>query len=63
VKPDDLIGFGLELLNEQHIAEICDKMLTNKDRMELLFQRFSKERHGATREEFLGELLKGRLDQ
>ena len=61
VKADDLIGFGLEILTDQHLAEICDKMLSNKDRMELLFQRFSKERRGATREEFLGALLDGKL--
>lgn len=33
----------------------------NKDRMELMFQSFLKERRGATREEFFGALLEGKL--
>ena len=63
VKADDLICFSLNLLTEQHLAEICDKMLSNRDRMEILFQQFLKGRRGATREDFLGELIKGRLSQ
>ena len=61
VKADDLICFSLNLLTEQHLAEICDKMLSNRDRIELLFHQFLKGRRGATREDFLGELIKGRL--
>ncbi len=61
IKADYLIWCGLNLISDTHIAEICDKALTNKDRMELLFQKFSKERRGATREEFLGMLLEGKL--
>ncbi len=63
VKADDLICFSLELLTEQHLTEICDKLLSNKDRLELLFQQFLKGRRGATREEFLGALLEGKLPQ
>ncbi len=36
VKADDLICFSLQLLTEQHLAEICDKMLSNRARMEML---------------------------
>ena len=61
VKADDLICFGLNLLSDDHIAEICNRTLSNRDRMELLFQRFSKERRGATREDFLGMLLDGNV--
>lgn len=61
VKIDDLIYFSIELLNDVHLELICDKALTNKDRMELLFQKFSKERRGATREEFFGMLLEGKV--
>ena len=61
IKADDFIWCGLALIKDAHIAEICDKALSNKDRLELLFQKFSKERRGATREEFLGFLLEGKL--
>ncbi len=61
IKPDDLVWCGLALINDAHIAEIRDKVLSNKDRMELMFQSFVKERRGATRDEFLGALLAGKL--
>jgi len=61
VKPDDLIGFGLSLITDAHLATICDGTLSNKDRMELLYRRMSKERRGLTKEEFFGLLLGGNL--
>lgn len=60
VKPDDLIWFGLGLITDEHIASICSSMLSNKDRLELLFLKLSRERRGLTREEFLGMLLEGK---
>jgi hypothetical protein len=59
VKADDLICFALELITDQVLSEICVNTLSNKDRMELLFKAFSKDRPGATREDFLGRLLEG----
>jgi len=61
IKADDLIWCGLSLINDAHIVEIRDNALSNKDRIELLFQSFVKERRGATREEFFGALLAGNL--
>lgn len=61
IKADDIIWCGLALINDAHIIEIRDRALSNKDRIELLFQSFLKERRGATREEFLGALLAGEL--
>jgi len=61
IKADDLIWCGLSLIDDQHIAEICAKALSNKDRMELLFRKLSKERRGITRDEFVGMLLEGKL--
>lgn len=61
VKADDLIALSLGLITDAHIAEICDRTRSNKDRMELLYQKLSKERRGLTREEFFGMLLDGTL--
>lgn len=61
VKADDLIALSLGLITDEHIAEICDRTRSNKDRMELLFRKLSKERRGMSREEFLGMLLDGAL--
>ena len=60
IKADDVIWFSLNLLSDDHIREICDKSLSNKDRMELLFRKLSKEKRGVTRDEFLGMLLDGK---
>ncbi len=61
IKTDDLISFSLDLITENHLAEICSKALSNKDRMELLFRKIAKERRGITKDEFLGLLLSGKL--
>lgn len=63
IKADDLIWCGLSLVTGDHIAEICANSLSNKDRLEILFQKFQKAKKGATREEFLGALLEGKLTQ
>ena len=61
VKTDDLICFSLGLLNETHLEQICDKALTNKDRLELLFRKVAKEKRGITRDEFFGLLIDGKV--
>ena len=61
VKADDLMLFALELITEQHLAEICNKTLSNKDRMELLYRKIAKEKRGITRDEFFGMLLDGKV--
>ena len=61
VKTDDLICFSLGLLNEAHLDQICDKALTNKDRLELLFKKVAKEKRGITRDEFFGMLIDGKV--
>ncbi|MGE0175003.1 MAG: hypothetical protein AB7T49_19575 [Oligoflexales bacterium] len=60
VKPDDLICFGLGLITDDHISNICSSTLSNKDRLELLYLKLSKEKRGITRDEFLGLLLDGK---
>jgi len=61
VKTDDLIFFSLELVTDEHLSRICDKTLTNKDRLEILFRKASKDRKGLTRDEFFGLLLDGKV--
>ncbi len=61
VKTDDLICFSLGLLTDEHLEQICNKTLTNRDRLELLFRRVAKERKGLTREEFFGLLIDGKV--
>ena len=61
VKPDDVMAFALGLVTDEHLTVICNQTLSNKDRMEVLFRRMTKERRGLTREEFFGLLLDGKL--
>ena len=63
VQAADLIRFTLELLKKQHFAKIRDNLMSHWEPMELAIQQSLKDRLGATREVFLGELLKGRLNQ
>lgn len=62
IKADDLIEFSLGLLMDTHLDQICAKTLSNKDRLELLYRKLSKEKRGMSREEFFGLLLDGRLN-
>ena len=62
VKADDLISYSLDLLTDQHLASICDETLTNKDRLELLFSKLSKDQRGLTRDDFFGMLLAGKVN-
>ena len=61
VKVDDLVMFALGLINDQHLAHICSKTLSNKDRMELLYRKLAKEKRGITRDDFVGMLLDGKV--
>ncbi len=61
IKPDDIIGFGLSLVTDEHLEQICSRSLTNKDRLEILFRKISKEKRGISRDEFLGMLLDGKV--
>lgn len=60
VKVDDLITFALGLITDEHLAEICSRTLSNKDRLEILYRKLSKEKRGMTRDEFFGMLLDGK---
>lgn len=61
IKPDDVICFSLDLLEDNHVDQICNKSLTNKDRMEMLYTKVSREKRGISRDEFFGLLLDGKL--
>lgn len=61
VKPDDLMCDSLDLLTDEHLQEIGARLLTNKERMEILYSKLSKTKRGLTRDAFLGMLLEGKV--
>jgi len=46
VKSDDLIRFAIGFLTDDHVMEICERTLTNKDRVEILYQKLHREQKG-----------------
>ena len=61
VKPDDLICYSLDLLTDQHLQEIGARLLTNKERIEILYSKLSKTKRGLSRDQFFGMLLEGKV--
>jgi hypothetical protein len=43
------------------LEEIGARLLTNKERMEILDSKLSKAKRGLSRDEFLGMLLEGKI--
>ena len=61
IKPDDVVCYSLALMTGEHMQEVCNQTLSNKDRLEILFKKVSKERRGISRDEFYGMLLAGKI--
>ena len=61
IKADDLIGYSLDLLTEEHLKDLVSRRMTNKERIEILYKQLSKTKRGLSREEFLGMLLDGKV--
>jgi hypothetical protein len=51
----------LDLLTDAHLDEISAKLMTNKERVEILYRKLAKTRRGLTKDDFLGMLLEGKL--
>ena len=62
VKASQLIQHALSKLDEADIKLLQDQSLSNADRMEMKFREYCKRNSGATRDEFLGQLLQGKCD-
>ena len=61
VKAGDVVCFALGLVTDAHLAEVGDRILSNKDRLEVMFRSMAKTRRGLSRDEFLGMLLSGKI--
>ena len=59
VKASQLVQLALSKLDDADIRQLQEKSLSNADRMEMKFREYCKRNGGATREEFLGQLLSG----
>ncbi|MEI8027669.1 MAG: hypothetical protein WCI18_15080 [Pseudomonadota bacterium] len=61
IRANDLIGYSLDLLTEEHLKDLVARRLTNKERLEIHYKQLSKTKRGYSREEFLGMLLDGKV--
>ena len=61
IKPDDVICYSLALMMDDCLREVCNQSLSNKDKLEILFTKVSKEKRGISRDEFYGMLLSGKI--
>ena len=59
VKPNDLICYALDRINDGDIAQICENSLSNKDRLDLFFEQTKRSNRSLTREQFYGMLIEG----
>ena len=61
IRADDIIGYSLNLLTEEHLKDLLSRRLTNKERIEILYGQLSKTKRGRSHEDFLGMLLEGKI--
>ena len=52
IRANDLIGYSLDLLTEEHLKDLVARCLTNKERLEILNRQLSKTKRGLSRERF-----------
>ena len=50
IRGDDLIGYSLDPLTEEHLKDVVARRLTNKERIEFLCKHWSKTKRGLSRE-------------
>ncbi|MGE3680974.1 MAG: hypothetical protein AB7G93_04550 [Bdellovibrionales bacterium] len=62
VKASQLVQLALSKLDDADIRQLQERSLSNADRMEMKFREYCKRNSGATRDEFLGQLLEGKSD-
>jgi len=60
--PDDVIGYALKLVKDEHIPRIRDLSLSNEDRLEIIFRQHQRKKRSLTKDDFVGMLLDGKLN-
>jgi hypothetical protein len=61
IRADDLIGYSLDLLTEDHLKDLVPRLLTNKERIKILYKQLSKTKRGLSHDDFLGMFLNGKI--
>lgn len=61
IRDGEIIGKALSLLGSQHIEELQEATLNEKDRLNIAHENFIKEHGKISLDQFIGRLLKGEV--
>ena len=59
VTPDEYVALAITLLKPEHLEQLKDQSLSNKDRMEKRYQEYCTTHGKVSKDEFIGVLLSG----
>lgn len=59
ITADDFVALAITLLKSEHLEQLKDRSLSNKDRMEQKYQDYCAANGKVTKDEFIGLLLDG----
>lgn len=63
IRDSEIIAKGLSLIETQHLSELQDRTLTEKDRLLIAHENFIKQNGKISLDQFIGKLLKAQINQ
>ncbi len=61
VKATEIIALALSLITPKEIRELQETSLSNADRLELKYRKYSQENAYISKDEYIGRLMKGEV--
>lgn len=61
VRDTEVIGLGLSLISADHIQNLQNQTLSEKDRLHMAHEEYQKTNGKITMDQFIGKLLKGEV--
>lgn len=61
VRDSEVIGLGLSLINADHLQNLQNRTLSEKDRLHMAHEEYQKANGKVTMDQFIGKLLKGEV--
>ncbi len=62
VRDSEVIAKGLSLIEQQHLVELQEITLSEKDRLYMAHEEYSKQNGKVSLDQFIGRLLKGEIN-
>jgi len=61
VKDSEIISLGLSLVNPEHIQNLQNQTLSEKDRLQMAHEEYQKAHGKLTLDQFIGKLIRGEV--